>query len=161
MMDILTGIATLLILIFTAVTVWHQVIRTPRASIRVTLASNEKSYTPSSKRITFNGNRISVSNEGEMDAEIRIDSDFDILVNNEPYQIPTDAEIEVRSPKFGRIQPGKTIRQNSSIKTHFLDELPSHFTIEIEHTFKIKDNTGSKSQTAYEKIDVENQFSTT
>ena len=161
MMDIFIGIATILILIFTAVTVWHQVIRTPRASIRVTLASNEKSYTPSSKKITFKGTRISVSNEGEMDAEIRVDSDFDILVNNEPYGIPTDAEIEVRPPKFGRIRPGKTIRNNSSIKTHFLDKLPSHFTIEIEHTFEIKDNTGSEFQTFDEKVEVKNEFGVT
>jgi hypothetical protein len=151
MLEIATAIATFLILLFSGLTFWDQVLRTPSSDVGVDVLEREEPYSTSAANVLFRAPAIQVFNRGEMEAIITDAEGTGELIDietGESFSPPGEGTFEVSfgsSIQQKRVAPGSNLQIKPGIDLNNLNEFPQEFLIQTSHQFDIQDNTQSYS----------------
>jgi len=146
---------TILILIFTGLTFWYEVLRTPSSKVKMELIERKEPYSTTAANVTFRDQPLQLFNEGEMEAIIHgCNAEIGIFEKDSGNLL--DVEEENYSVSFGTqrksLNAGEGIRLKGSISLENLDKFPSEFRIYTKYIVNIQDNKNE-----YEIID-EHEF---
>ncbi|MFC7199558.1 hypothetical protein [Halospeciosus flavus] len=146
-LETISAVGTLLILFFTGLTFWHQVIRTPRSEVSLSVKERSEPYSLGKSNHTFRAPTAQLSNSGKMVALIE-DADasatfLDCQSREELDDEALQSEIEVGISRLGRntkLKSGSTRRDKASISIDDVTKLPPEFQIRVRYEYEIKDN---------------------
>lgn len=161
MLDIIQAIGTAFILLFTGLTFWYEVLRTPHSDVGIEFIQRDEPYSTTSGNITFHGPPVQFNNMGEMDAILEEKEFCGELLNSssEPIELPESGRFEVsfRNKSQTIVPSGSSMQLQPKIDIHGLPDFPDIFYIRIRFDGKIRDNKGTEEINASTKFQFVNE----
>lgn len=165
MMEVVRTILSVLILVFSGLTFWHQFLRTPRSNVGMNIVGRDEPYTTKSANITFRGPPVQIYNRGDMEAIVAKAEVKGTLVEKgtgESFDPPQEDmfKVSIREGKIGsggKLSPGRNTETHCSIVINSLSHYPPEFYIKLSYHFEIRDNNDTYELFATDSFKFVNQ----
>jgi len=147
MLEIVSAVATGLILFFSGLTFWYQFLRTPRSDIDIEFISRGPIST-NSGGITFSPVQVQFSNQGDMEGFVESLSVSTELIDpstGEAFDPPEEARFDTSIDskdigEKGRLTSGATDLASIRFDVRELDRFPEEFYVQASIKSSIRDN---------------------